>query len=122
MRRCLPPQPQVGECPSRRGRQYESYGFWHEPLSSHLWQDDMLHTMCGTAQGIEKKGYNDYKANIWSCGVILYVLLANMSFQDDNIITMYCWIYRGDFKMLAPNPSAKISIIQIIDSSWFKKS
>ncbi|KAG6413057.1 hypothetical protein SASPL_125756 [Salvia splendens] len=112
-------------------------------FSDHLRQDGLLHTTCGTPayvapEVIGKKGYDGAKADIWSCGVILYVLLAGyLPFQDDNIVAMYRRIYRGDFKcppwfspearklvtkMLDPNPSSRISIAKIIDSSWFKKS
>lgn len=112
-------------------------------FSDHLRQDGLLHTTCGTPayvapEVIGKKGYDGAKADIWSCGVILYVLLAGyLPFQDDNIVSMYRRIYRGDFKcppwfspearklitkMLDPNPSSRISIAKIIDSSWFKKS
>ncbi|KAL2502216.1 CBL-interacting serine/threonine-protein kinase 6 [Forsythia ovata] len=112
-------------------------------FSDHLRQDGLLHTTCGTPayvapEVIGKKGYDGAKADIWSCGVILYVLLAGyLPFQDDNIVAMYRKIYRADFKcapwfssearklvtkMLDPNPSTRISIAKIIESSWFKKS
>ncbi|KAK4415075.1 CBL-interacting serine/threonine-protein kinase [Sesamum alatum] len=112
-------------------------------FSDHLSQDGLLHTTCGTPayvapEVIGKKGYDGAKADIWSCGVILYVLLAGfLPFQDDNIMSMYRKIYRGDFKcppwfspearklitkMLDPNPSTRISIAKIMDSPWFKKS
>jgi len=87
---------------------------------------------------IGKKGYDGAKADLWSCGVILYVLLAGfLPFQDDNIVAMYRKIYRGDFKcppwfssearrlitkLLDPNPTTRITISKIMDSSWFKKS
>ncbi|GAA0165250.1 hypothetical protein LIER_39943 [Lithospermum erythrorhizon] len=111
-------------------------------FSDHIRQDGLLHTTCGTPayvapEVIGKKGYDGAKADIWSCGVILYVLLAGfLPFQDDNIMAMYKKIYRGDFKcppwfssdarklvtkMLDPNPSSRISISKIMGSSWFKK-
>lgn len=112
-------------------------------FSDHLRQDGLLHTTCGTPayvapEVIGKKGYDGAKADIWSCGVILYVLLAGfLPFQDDNIMAMYRKIYRGDFKcppwfssdarrlitkMLDPNPNTRISISKIMQSSWFKKA
>ncbi|XP_044464173.1 CBL-interacting serine/threonine-protein kinase 6 [Mangifera indica] len=112
-------------------------------FSEHLKQDGLLHTTCGTPayvapEVIGKKGYDGAKADIWSCGVILYVLLAGfLPFQDDNIVAMYRKIYRGDFKcppwfssearrlitkLLDPNPNTRISISKITESSWFKKA
>lgn len=112
-------------------------------FTEHLKQDGLLHTTCGTPayvapEVIGKKGYDGAKADLWSCGVILYVLLAGfLPFQDDNLVSMYRKIYRGDFKcppwfssearrlvtkLLDPNPSTRISVSKIMDSSWFKKS
>lgn len=112
-------------------------------FSEHLKQDGLLHTTCGTPayvapEVIGKKGYNGAKADLWSCGVILYVLLAGfLPFQDENIMAMYRKIYRGDFKcppwfssearrlitkLLDPNPSTRITTSKIMESSWFKKS
>ncbi|MFQ6619165.1 hypothetical protein Gotur_001129 [Gossypium turneri] len=112
-------------------------------FSEHLKQDGLLHTSCGTPaylapEVIGKKGYDGAKVDIWSCGVILYVLLAGfLPFQDDNLIAMYRKIYRGDFKcppwfssearrlitkLLDPNPKTRITISKIMNSSWFKKS
>lgn len=109
----------------------------------HLRPDGLLHTTCGTPayvapEIIGKKGYDGAKADIWSCGVILYVLLAGfLPFQDDNIVAMYRKIYRGDFKcppwlssdarklitkLLDPNPSSRITISKIMESPWFKKA
>lgn len=112
-------------------------------FTEHLKQDGLLHTTCGTPayvapEVIGKKGYDGAKADLWSCGVILYVLLAGfLPFQDDNLVAMYRKIYRGDFKcppwfssdarrlvtkLLDPNPNTRINISKIMDSSWFKKS
>ncbi|OIW18625.1 hypothetical protein TanjilG_13377 [Lupinus angustifolius] len=108
----------------------------------HLRQDGLLHTTCGTPayvspEVIAKKGYDGAKADLWSCGVILYVLLAGfLPFQDENLMVMYKKIYKGDFKsppwfssearrlitkLLDPNPNTRITISKIMDSSWFKK-
>ncbi|KAA8535339.1 hypothetical protein F0562_030342 [Nyssa sinensis] len=112
-------------------------------FSDHLRQDGLLHTTCGTPayvapEVIGKNGYDGAKADLWSCGVILYVLLAGfLPFQDDNLVAMYRKIYRGDFKcppwfspesrrlitkLLDPNPNTRITVVKIRDSSWFKKS
>ncbi|XP_057969773.1 CBL-interacting serine/threonine-protein kinase 6 [Malania oleifera] len=112
-------------------------------FSEHLKPDGLLHTTCGTPayvapEVIGKKGYDGAKADLWSCGVILYVLLAGfLPFQDDNLVAMYRKIYRGDFKcppwfssdsrklvtrLLDPNPNTRITIAKITESSWFKKS
>ncbi|KAL5698912.1 CBL-interacting serine/threonine-protein kinase 6 [Ranunculus cassubicifolius] len=112
-------------------------------LSEHLRQDGLFHTTCGTPayvapEVIGKKGYDGAKADLWSCGVILYVLLAGfLPFQDDNVVAMYKKIYRGDFKcppwfssdarrlvtkLLDPNPNTRVTIAKIMESSWFKKS
>lgn len=112
-------------------------------FAEHLRQDGLLHTTCGTPayvapEVIGKKGYDGAKADIWSCGVILFVLLAGyLPFQDDNLVAMYRKIYKGDFKcpqwfstesrrlitkLLDPNPTTRITTSKIMDSSWFKKS
>ncbi|KAI3446759.1 hypothetical protein Pfo_003424 [Paulownia fortunei] len=99
-------------------------------FSDHLRQDGLLHTTCGTPayvapEVIGKKGYDGAKADIWSCGVILYVLLAGyLPFQDDNICPPWFSPESRKLitKMLDPNPSTRISIAKIMDSSWFKKS
>ncbi|CAN6912040.1 unnamed protein product [Brassica oleracea] len=112
-------------------------------FTEHLKQDGLLHTTCGTPayvapEVILKKGYDGAKADLWSCGVILFVLLAGyLPFQDDNLVNMYRKIYRGDFKcpgwlssdarrlvtkLLDPNPNTRITVDKVMDSHWFKKS
>ncbi|KAL1372847.1 hypothetical protein HN51_002913 [Arachis hypogaea] len=104
--------------------------------------DGLLHTTCGTPayvapEVIRKKGYDGAKADIWSCGVILYVLLAGyLPFRDKNLIEMYRKIAKADFKcpqwfpvdakrllyrILDPNPITRVTIPRIMESRWFQK-
>ncbi|KAK8596586.1 hypothetical protein V6N13_001199 [Hibiscus sabdariffa] len=105
-------------------------------------QDGLLHTTCGTPayvapEVINRKGYDGVAADIWSCGVVLYVLLAGyLPFHDSNLMEMYRKIGRAEFrfpswfplevrrlvsKMLDPNPTSRISMSKIRVSGWFKK-
>ncbi|KAG8052964.1 hypothetical protein GUJ93_ZPchr0001g30630 [Zizania palustris] len=105
-------------------------------------QDGMLHTTCGTPayvapEIINKKGYDGEKADIWSCGVILFVLLAGyLPFHDSNLMEMYRKISKGDVKypqwftsdvrkllsrLLDPNPNTRITIEKLVEHPWFKK-
>ncbi|KAL8214801.1 hypothetical protein R6Q57_004250 [Mikania cordata] len=104
--------------------------------------DGLLHTSCGTPayvapEIIKQKGYDGAKADVWSCGVVLFALLAGfLPFRDSNLMEMYRKISRSDFtypnwfpsearklvsKMLDPNPKTRISTIKIMENSWFKK-
>ncbi|XVF46136.1 hypothetical protein PTKIN_Ptkin03bG0002600 [Pterospermum kingtungense] len=111
-------------------------------LAESKHQDGLLHTTCGTPayvapEVINRKGYDGAAADIWSCGVVLYVLLAGyLPFHDSNLMEMYRKVGRAEFrcpnwftpearrlvsKMLDPNPSTRISMSKIRGSSWFKK-
>ncbi|KAL0382202.1 UNVERIFIED_CONTAM: CBL-interacting protein kinase [Sesamum calycinum] len=73
-------------------------------LSDSKRQDGLLHTTCGTPayvapEVIGRKGYDGAKADIWSCGVILFVLLTGyLPFHDPNLIEMYRKISRAEYK------------------------
>ncbi|XP_058002438.1 CBL-interacting protein kinase 2-like isoform X2 [Hevea brasiliensis] len=105
-------------------------------------QDGLLHTMCGTPayvapEVVKRKGYDGSKADIWSCGVILYVLLAGyLPFYDTNLMEMYRKIAKAEFispswfapevcellsNILDPNPSTRISMAKIMENPWFHK-
>ncbi|KAK4771272.1 hypothetical protein SAY87_031804 [Trapa incisa] len=111
-------------------------------LAESKQQDGLLHTTCGTPayvapEVINRKGYDGSKADIWSCGVILFVLLAGyLPFQDANLMAMYSKIGKAEFKfpnwfapevrklitkILDPNPSTRLSISKIMENSWFRK-
>ncbi|KAG2262908.1 hypothetical protein Bca52824_069987 [Brassica carinata] len=104
--------------------------------------DGLLHTTCGTPayvapEVINRKGYDGTKADVWSCGVVLFVLLAGyLPFHDSNLMEMYRKIGRADFKcpswfapeakrllckMLDPNHETRITVSRIRESSWFRK-
>ncbi|KAL0317023.1 UNVERIFIED_CONTAM: CBL-interacting protein kinase [Sesamum angustifolium] len=111
-------------------------------LSESKRQDGLLHTTCGTPayvapEVISRKGYDGAKADVWSCGVILFVLLAGyLPFYDANLMEMYRRISRAEYKcanwfppevrrlftrILDPNPNSRISIARIMEYSWFRK-
>lgn len=111
-------------------------------LSESKRQDGLLHTTCGTPayvapEVINRRGYDGAKADTWSCGVILYVLLAGyLPFNDSNLMEMYRKIGKAEFKypnwfspevrkllskILDPNPKTRISIAKIMENSWFRK-
>ncbi|KAG8085178.1 hypothetical protein GUJ93_ZPchr0010g7425 [Zizania palustris] len=105
-------------------------------------QDGLLHTTCGTPayvapEVISQKGYDGVKVDTWSCGVILFVLMAGyLPFQDSNLMEMYRKIGKAEFKcptwfpsdvrklvvrILDPNPRNRMPITKIMETYWFKK-
>lgn len=111
-------------------------------LAESKHQDGLLHTTCETPayvapEVINRRGYDGAKADIWSCGVILYVLLAGyLPFHESNLMEMYRKIGKAEFKcpnwfppdarrlilkILDPNPGTRISISKIMENSWFRK-
>lgn len=111
-------------------------------LPEQLRNDGLLHTQCGTPayvapEVLRKKGYDGAKADIWSCGVILYALLAGfLPFQDENLMNMYRKVFKAEFelppwfsseskrlisKILVADPQRRISIASIMRVPWFQK-
>lgn len=111
-------------------------------LSEANRQDGLLHTTCGTPayvapEVINWRGYDGAKADIWSCGVILYVMMTGyLPFHDPNLMEMYLKIGKAEFKfpnrfpldvkrliskILDPNPNTRISISKIMENPWFRK-
>lgn len=103
---------------------------------------NILKTTCGTPnyvapEVLSHKGYNGAVADIWSCGVILYVLLAGyLPFDEIDLTTLYGKIERAEFscpswfpvgakslirQILDPNPQTRIRIEDIRNDEWFKK-
>jgi len=111
-------------------------------LPEQFGQDGLLHTACGTPayvapEVITMKGYDGAKADIWSCGVILFVLLAGfLPFHEANLMALYKKIYKGDVKFppwfssdvrqliirfLDPNPETRITVAQLMEVPWFRQ-
>ena len=65
--------------------------------------DGMLRTACGTPnyvapEIIRGRGYDGSKADVWSCGVILFVLLAgHVPFEERELPALYARIQRAEF-------------------------
>ncbi|GAB2301215.1 CBL-interacting serine/threonine-protein kinase 12 [Dionaea muscipula] len=111
-------------------------------VSDQIRQDGLFHTFCGTPayvapEVLARKGYDASKVDIWSCGVILFVLMAGyLPFNDQNIMAMYRKIYKGEFRcprwfspelarllqrLLDTNPETRMTIPEIMENRWFKK-
>ncbi|KAG2626818.1 hypothetical protein PVAP13_3KG136524 [Panicum virgatum] len=105
-------------------------------------QDGLLHTACGTPayvapEVLSRKGYNGAQADVWSCGVILFVLAASyLPFHERNLIEMYKKISKAQYRcprsfsaelkellygILNPDPNTRIPISRIKRSAWYRK-
>ncbi|XP_017645815.1 CBL-interacting serine/threonine-protein kinase 24 isoform X1 [Gossypium arboreum] len=103
----------------------------------------LLHTTCGTPnyvapEVLSNQGYDGAAADIWSCGVILFFIMAGyLPFYEIDIPTLYKKISAGQFsspfwfspeanslikKILDPNPKTRIQIEGIKKHPWFKKN
>ncbi|KAI4324528.1 hypothetical protein MLD38_030011 [Melastoma candidum] len=111
-------------------------------VQDQIQPDGLLHTLCGTPayvapEILAKKGYDGAKVDVWTCGVILFVLNAGyLPFNDPNLMVMYRKIYRGEFRcpkwtppdmkrlitrLLDTNPQTRITIDEILNDPWFRK-
>ncbi|KAL7242024.1 hypothetical protein ACSBR1_014580 [Camellia fascicularis] len=111
-------------------------------LPQQVREDGLLHTTCGTPnyvapEVINNKGYDGANADLWSCGVILFVLMAGyLPFEEPNLMALYKKIFKADFtcppwfsssakklikRILDPNPLTRIAIAEVIENDWFKK-
>ncbi|PHT46016.1 CBL-interacting serine/threonine-protein kinase 25 [Capsicum baccatum] len=111
-------------------------------LSEQFRSDGLLHTQCGTPayvapEVLRKKGYDGAKSDIWSCGVILYVLLAGfLPFKHENLMKMYRKVFKGEYefppwfspeakklisKLLVSDPEKRITIAAVTRVPWFLK-
>ncbi|CAL5393899.1 unnamed protein product [Camellia sinensis] len=64
-------------------------------FSQQVWEDGLLHTACGTPNYVAPevftdKGYDGTAADICSCGIILFVLVAGyLPFDEPNHMALY---------------------------------
>lgn len=91
-------------------------------LPHQVREDGLLHTVCGTPnyvapEVLENKGYDGAVADIWSCGVILFVLMSGyLPFNEADLKTLYNKIQRAHFFCPAWfSPDAKSLISRILD-------
>ncbi|XP_072964265.1 CBL-interacting serine/threonine-protein kinase 12-like [Typha angustifolia] len=111
-------------------------------VADQIRHDGRSHTFCGTPaylapEVLAQKGYDAAKADIWSCGIVLFLLMAGyLPFQDRSLIILYRKIFKGDFRcpkwfssglisllrrMLVTVPERRITIPEIMGKKWFKK-
>jgi 5'-AMP-activated protein kinase catalytic alpha subunit len=84
-----------------------------------------------------KCGYDGAKADIWSCGVILFVLMAGyLPFNDTNLVLLYRKIAQSNYRcppwfsidarkllarLLDPNPRTRITMSKLKAHPWLQK-
>ncbi|KAI6679366.1 hypothetical protein NL676_033247 [Syzygium grande] len=103
----------------------------------------LLHTTCGTPNYVAPEvlgqhGYDGAAADIWSCGVILFVIMAGyLPFDETDLPSLFKKINAAEFscpfwfsagaksliqKTLDPNPKTRIDIDNIKKHPWFHKN
>jgi serine/threonine protein kinase len=92
-----------------------------DPDASGEVRKELLHTACGTPNYVAPEvltcqGYDGQKADVWSIGVILFVLLAGyLPFEESTVAALFQKIQNADFKY-PPffTESAKIILVKIL--------
>ena len=109
-------------------------------LSNVYKKGTFLSTACGSPcyaapEMLEGKNYRGLSVDIWSCGIVLYMMLTGkLPFEDDDNVNLYKKIIAGQYalpeflsrnakdllrKMLQTNPRKRITLNDIKHHSWF---
>ncbi|KAJ8558046.1 hypothetical protein K7X08_004812 [Anisodus acutangulus] len=117
--------------------------FGFSALHDEQLSNSLLQTACGTPaymapEIVYKKEYDGSKVDAFSCGVILFVFLTGKLPFDDSSYTKLHWAkHRREYqfsdwvqkparniinRLLDPNPSTRLSIEELTELSWFKRS
>jgi serine/threonine protein kinase len=102
---------------------------------------ELLHTTCGTPNYVApevlgKDGYDGKKADVWSIGVILYVLLAGyLPFDENTMAALFSKIKSADYEfpdwfspeardliatILVPDPHKRPRIAELRSHPWMR--
>uniref|UniRef100_A0A8D0N5P7 non-specific serine/threonine protein kinase n=1 Tax=Sus scrofa TaxID=9823 RepID=A0A8D0N5P7_PIG len=102
-------------------------------------KDYHLQTCCGSLayaapELIQGKSYLGSEADVWSMGILLYVLMCGfLPFDDDNVMALYKKIMRGKYEvpkwlspssilllqqMLQVDPKKRISMKNLLNHPW----
>ena len=106
-----------------------------------LTSSKMLHTTCGSPnyvspEVLDGEGYDGRRADIWTLGVILYVMATGrLPFDDSNITTLFEKIQRAQFRafpssstaafrdlvsrLLLVNPRERLQLSDIQQHPWY---
>lgn len=100
----------------------------------------LLHTTCGTPnyvapEVLADKGYDGRAADVWSMGVILYVLLAGfLPFDEPTMSALFRKIQKAEFsypswftprvkallnRILVPDPATRVTLADIVQDDWY---
>jgi len=110
-----------------------------DPDADGASRTELLHTTCGTPnyvapEVLADQGYDGKKADVWSCGVILYVLLAGfLPFDESTIVALFAKIQNADFSypswfssevrslldtILVADPKTRAALADVRAHSW----
>ncbi|GFE53502.1 histone kinase [Babesia ovis] len=109
-------------------------------LSNFMREGECLRTPCGSPnyaspEVICGKSYSGPEIDIWSCGIVFYVLLCEcLPFDDDEMSMLFMAIKQGKFhlpshlspdarwllkRMLDVNPASRITMRELLSHPWF---